>query len=218
MGTSLERPVARSRPNSPVKDRDIFRDEDRLLRPKAIAAETEVSEKTVRRWIELRGLPSQKLGGLRVVRKRDLVAFLDHTFDTMLQRAGVSPRVVMELMRHSDMRLTMKTYTDTTCLPLFGELDKLNPFLPSSIASPKIGKSCQNAAKGVQTDPGTERAEIVDFRVKEAALDMAAQLGKTRNWRRGRDSNPRYLAAHLISSQSQVCWLLEAYNELETSV
>lgn len=52
-------------------------DADRLLRLKAIAAETNVCEKTVRRWIDLHGLPSKKLGGLRVVRKRDLLAFLD---------------------------------------------------------------------------------------------------------------------------------------------
>lgn len=58
-------------------DREILRDEDRLLRLKTVAAETDVSEKTVRRWIDLRGLRSQKLGGLRVVRKRDLMAFLD---------------------------------------------------------------------------------------------------------------------------------------------
>jgi len=73
----LERRTARSRSNALIQDRDILRDEDRLLRLKAIAAETEVSEKTVRRWIDLRGLPSQKLDGLRVVRKRDLVAFLE---------------------------------------------------------------------------------------------------------------------------------------------
>jgi hypothetical protein len=53
----------------------------------------------------------------------------------MLARAGVSPRVAMELMRHSDMRLTAKTYTDAMSLPLFGELDKITPLLPSLIAS-----------------------------------------------------------------------------------
>lgn len=42
---------------------------------------------------------------------------LRKTFDTNLQRNGVPPRVVMELMRHSDIRLTMKTYTDATRLP-----------------------------------------------------------------------------------------------------
>ena len=40
-------------------------------------AEARVSVKTVRRWIDLHGLPSQKLAGLRVVRKRDFLAFLE---------------------------------------------------------------------------------------------------------------------------------------------
>lgn len=76
-GSSLERLPVRARSKTSAQHRDILRDEDRPLRLKDIAAETNVSEKTVRRWIDLRGLPSKKLGGLRVVRKRDLLAFLD---------------------------------------------------------------------------------------------------------------------------------------------
>jgi hypothetical protein len=34
-----------------------------------------------------------------------------------LARAGTAPRVAMEIMRHSDMRLTAKTYTDAGLLP-----------------------------------------------------------------------------------------------------
>ncbi len=42
---------------------------------------------------------------------------LRNTLATMLTLAGVSQRVVMELMRHSDMRLTAKVYTDAGTLP-----------------------------------------------------------------------------------------------------
>jgi len=35
----------------------------------------------------------------------------DHTFATLLARNGVSPGVAQKLMRHSDIRLTMNTYT-----------------------------------------------------------------------------------------------------------
>ena len=42
---------------------------------------------------------------------------LRKTFGTNLQKGGVAPRVAMELMRHSDMRLTMKIYTDVDQLP-----------------------------------------------------------------------------------------------------
>ena len=41
---------------------------------------------------------------------------LRHTFATNLARAGINPRICMELMRHSDMKLTTKVYTDTTML------------------------------------------------------------------------------------------------------
>ena len=74
-GPSLERLPARN--HASVQHRDILRDEERPLRLKDIAAETNVSEKTVRRWIDLRGLPSKKMGGLRIVLKCDLLAFLN---------------------------------------------------------------------------------------------------------------------------------------------
>jgi hypothetical protein len=50
---------------------------------------------------------------------------LRHTFGTNLSLAGVKPRVAMELMRHSDLRLTMKTYTDATRLPTADAIDSL---------------------------------------------------------------------------------------------
>ena len=41
---------------------------------------------------------------------------LRKTFGTHLVLAQVEPRVVMELMRHSDLKLTMKTYMDANQL------------------------------------------------------------------------------------------------------
>ena len=43
---------------------------------------------------------------------------LRKTFATNLTLAGTTQRVTMELMRHSDMRLTAKTYTDAGLLPI----------------------------------------------------------------------------------------------------
>jgi integrase len=53
---------------------------------------------------------------------------LRHTLATNLARAGTAPRVAMEIMRHSDMRLTAKTYTDAGLLPVADAVLKL-PFL-----------------------------------------------------------------------------------------
>jgi integrase len=50
---------------------------------------------------------------------------LRKTYGTMLAAAGVSPRVAMELMRHSDMKLTMGVYTDVAQLPMIAETARL---------------------------------------------------------------------------------------------
>ena len=47
------------------------------------------------------------------------------TFQMFLTLGGASPRVAMELMRHSDMKLTMKTYTDAGKLPTRAAIDSL---------------------------------------------------------------------------------------------
>ncbi len=48
-----------------------------------------------------------------------------HTLATNLGRAGVSIRTAMEVMRHSDARLTTKTYTDASQLPTIDAIESL---------------------------------------------------------------------------------------------
>jgi integrase len=48
-----------------------------------------------------------------------------HTFCTYLHRAGVPLREAMELMRHSDVKLTMKIYADTSLFALQPAVEKL---------------------------------------------------------------------------------------------
>lgn len=50
---------------------------------------------------------------------------LRHTLATALARAKAAPRIAMELMRHSDVRLTMKTYTDAALLPTREAMEQL---------------------------------------------------------------------------------------------
>lgn len=77
---------------------------------------------------------------------------LRRTLATMLNCAGVSPRAAMELMRHSDMKLTFRTYTDARLLPLSQELQKL-PSLGSSLKSSlKTGKACPKLSKPGKSD------------------------------------------------------------------
>lgn len=50
---------------------------------------------------------------------------LRYTFGTMLAKNGVHPRVAMKLMRHADVNLTMKLYTDPTLLDPDGAVGRL---------------------------------------------------------------------------------------------
>ncbi len=55
------------------------------------------------------------------------------TLATMLNKSGVAPRTAQEIMRHSDIRLTMEAYTDAKLLDVSGALDvlpKLSPTRP----------------------------------------------------------------------------------------
>jgi integrase len=61
---------------------------------------------------------------------------LRYTFDTHLQRTGAVPRVAMELMRHSDMRLTMMTYTDALLLPTAEAINALPSYLTGTAGAP----------------------------------------------------------------------------------
>jgi hypothetical protein len=68
----------------------------------------------------------------------------------------VHPRVAMELARHSDMRLTMKTYTDVGQLPLREVMDSLPGFgSDSRIDSRNLGPTGQTVSQ-----PVTETREM----------------------------------------------------------
>ena len=50
---------------------------------------------------------------------------LRHTFATLLSKAGVVPRMAQELMRHSDIRLTMNVYTHLQLVDTAGAVESL---------------------------------------------------------------------------------------------
>ncbi len=54
---------------------------------------------------------------------------LRHTFGTLLSKGGVAPRTAQAAMRHSDVNLTMNTYTDPKLLDVAGAMEAL-PALP----------------------------------------------------------------------------------------
>ena len=60
---------------------------------------------------------------------------LRKTFDTQLQLNGALPSVTKELMRHSDMRLTMENYLDKRLLPLAEAVNALPSVLSAQSPS-----------------------------------------------------------------------------------
>jgi integrase len=82
---------------------------------------------------------------------------LRHTTCTFLQAAGVSPRVAMEIMRHSEMRLTAKVYTDVGGLPTVEGISKMPSLVGVEKWTPKwtppLGFEGQSGSTAV--NPGT---------------------------------------------------------------
>ena len=92
------------------------------------------------------------------------------TFATWLNRAGVSPRVAMELMRHSDMRLTLQTYTESTMLPMGEELEKVPFFKSSPISSLNSGNQGPNLSKDGKSTSAVDSAETPE--TEEEGVEM----------------------------------------------
>jgi integrase len=101
------------------------------IRPADATASTPVfatipTRRTYKRDLKRAGIPYKDEQG----RQADFHA-LRMAFGTYLQRAGVPIRTAMQLMRHSDIRLTANIYTDATLLDTAGAVGKL----------PRLGKT-----------------------------------------------------------------------------
>jgi len=81
---------------------------------------------------------------------------LRHTLATNLARAGTAPRVAMEIMRHSDMRLTSKTYTDAGLLPVADAVLKLPSLTHTKTADSQIDSQDLFRAGQDQSSKGTD--------------------------------------------------------------
>jgi integrase len=77
------------------------------------------------------------------------------TFGTLLSKSGVPPRVAQRLMRHSDIRLTMQTYTDPKLFDLQGAIDSLPSVAPSVAPTPVISGATESTADKSASLPGS---------------------------------------------------------------
>ena len=137
----------------------------RATRPAVVSGDMAVlpagvprNRRALRRDMVAAGIPVMDGNG----RKFDLHA-LRTTCCTFLLAAGVPARLVQEIMRHSDIRLTTKNYADMSRSPLRESMNVLSPLV--SLQDTKngtakrtlpVGSSCHSMANGV-IPPGNEK-------------------------------------------------------------
>lgn len=117
---------------------------------------------THRKYLEKAGIPwLDDLG-----RRADIHA-MRHSYGTLLSKGGVSPREAMSLMRHTDLRLTMKVYTDPRIFDLAGAVEKL----PIQLVKPEELRPAQS--------PGDD-AQSADSETNAGENDVAQGDGNSR--------------------------------------
>ena len=110
-------------------------------------------------------------------RKVDFHA-LRHTTCTLLAQAEVAPRFAMAIMRHSDLRLTAKTYTDATGLPITASVQKMPSLLHSPQDSLTSGPTCQNVSAGGTCVTEEKRPQHVGVSSVDTACHVVAASGQ----------------------------------------
>ncbi len=95
---------------------------------------------------------------------------LRYTWATFLQRHDVPQRFAMKLMRHSDMKLTAKVYTDETQLPIYEAIKSL-PRLGkyTQIRAQISGAEGRNVSQAVATVGGECGEQKADFTSENGA-------------------------------------------------
>ena len=91
---------------------------------------------------------------------------LRHTVCTFLQALGVSPQVAMFFMRHSEMRLTAKVYTNALGLPIAESVNRLPSLISEKWAECGTGKGTVfSVSKGKRLSSAVteEKTQNVDF-------------------------------------------------------
>jgi hypothetical protein len=110
-----------------------------------------------------------------------------YTWGTFLQRHGVSLRLAMQMMRHSDSKL--KLYTDESQLPTFEKLQTLPPLFERAHGraqdSARMGKSGRNLSHRRRTGITPKALKI------KTPVALCRRLSWGVDWSERRDSNPR---------------------------
>ena len=127
---------------------------------------------------------------------------LRHTLCTNMARAGVSPWIAMRIMRHSDIHLTTRIYTDAGYLPTQEAVSRLPDFfadlsgekLPSHGASQESGFSGPGVSCVVTGGENASHDKASFSLGKVTICHALSPTGKKESWCSGGDLNPHDLA------------------------
>ena len=135
---------------------------------------------TFKRDLEAAGIPFEDEHG----RRADIHA-LRKSFGTMVAVSGASLRTGMELMRHSESRLTEKVYTDASHLPLLAAIDALpsltvpkNDAPPDALAGVFLGHSVSSAVTSGHTKQVSQVSRFGALGHKKAPQVTPRRLSK----------------------------------------
>jgi hypothetical protein len=105
---------------------------------------------------------------------------LRKTLGTELAKSKLPVRVTMELMRHSDAKLTTKIYTDAGMLPIWDAVGALPMFNDTQIDTQKLVKSSQTVSTPVPaSESNSHSVGVVDEAVspsKSRPVHMSAEV------------------------------------------
>jgi len=130
------------------------------------------------RDLKAAGIPKKDADGCVVH-----VHALRHSFGTHLSLAGVAPRVAQAAMRHSNISLTMGTYTDARLLDTSEAIESLPIFRNLGVSLVKVNDL-------------EESADLVDPSTKDSAEETQESCAET---------TPRKLAPTLAPTPVQTC-------------
>ena len=118
-----------------------------------------------------------------------------HTFCTYLHRAGVPLREAMELMRHSDARLTMSIYADSSLFALRPAVEKLPwnyPKQDAQIEAQTLGAGgLLPSLAGTVDEVEKSEKEPMDIGLKSLSVTVCHAPPKMDEWSERQDSNLR---------------------------
>jgi len=124
---------------------------------------------------------------------------LRYTWATFLQRNGIAQRFAMKLMRHSDIKLTAKVYTDESQLPIYDSIKGLPRLLDSTQIRAQIsGAEGQNGAQPVASSEGVKSHESL---INGGVCPVLSRPVVENGLERVKGIAPSFQARHLIETE-----------------